>query len=426
LVLSGVTADQAGAYAVDVGNAAGTVRSSAATLVVRAPLNNGILKPAWALNPGDRPYLTTDNTQRGLAWNPATGNLLVLSRSPGNAILVHDAATGVLKHSLRTTGEDEFPIFIGGTLVLNMVGVAEDGVVYAANLVTDGSAASLRLYRWENDSAEAIPVALADVPELAIAERWGDTLDVRGRGAGTQILLGVRGLAPQEGGKFAVLTTADGFNFNAQVYAVAGVPASSGFGLGLAFGAGNTVFGTANGQPLVQATFNPATGTAEVTRVYPVEQVPAAVSFLAVNPAENLLAGVVLETPDNVLLYDVADLDNPAALDQQLLVPEQANINGTGAADFGGNRLFVLNTNHGLRAYDIVRGGTPTPATLSNPRVAAGVFSMRLTGAAGRTYTVQRSPDLRSWTDVGGFQAPADVTDGGAGTGAAFYRAVAR
>lgn len=424
LTLSAVTTNQAGAYSVEVRNAAGAVTSTPATLNVRVPLAAGVLKPAWALNPGDRTYLATDNAQRGLAWNPATGNLLLASRSPSPAIQVLDAATGAFRHALRTTTEDDLPLFIGGTLVLNMVGVAEDGVVYAGNLVTDGSSASFRLYRWPSDAPDAIPAVLMDVPELAIAERWGDTMDVRGAGGGTQILLGVRGLSPQEGGKFAVLSSPDGFNFNAQVFAVPGLPASSVFGLGIAFGEGNTVFGTANGQPLVQASFDPATGSATLVRSYPAAEVPTGASLLAVDAAGKLLATVVLETPDNVLLYDLKDPLAPALLDQQLILPEQANINGTGALDFGGGRLFVLNTNHGLRAYEVIPGGAAGPATLARPRVVGGAFSVAVEGTAGRPYVVERSTDLRVWTNVGTVTAPGEFTDAAAGA-AAFYRVVA-
>lgn len=371
LSLAGVTTDQTGTYRVTIANSAGSATSADAIVTVNAPLNTGILQPLWSLNPGDRPYLTSDNTQRGLAYNPATGNLLVVSRSPAPAVLVLDAATGTEKHALRTTTEDGATVLAGGTLPLNMIGVSDDGVVYAANLVTDasGGAASstFYLYRWENDGPQTVPVLLDPVPELALPERWGDTLDVRGRGATTQILLGSRGLAPQEGQKFALLTSADGFAFNAQVFLVEGV-AGSAFGLGLAFGAGNTVFGTANGQPVVHVAFNPDDGTATLVRTYGPDLVPGTVSFLGVHPSSNLLAGVALETPDNVRLYDLATPDAPVLLDQALITPEQPNANGTGAVDFGGDRVFVLDTNHGLRAFEIDRSGTVERPTLTLTR----------------------------------------------------------
>lgn len=421
--LGTVAESMAGTYSVEIGNTAGKTTSNPAALTVNRPLSNGVLVPLWALNPGDRPYLTADNSQRGVAFNPATGNLLLASRAPQSAIHVLDSTTGAFKHSLRATAPDDTPLFVGGTLVLNMVGVADDGVVYAANLVTDGSAAAFRLYRWDNDNPDTVPTPLLDVPELAVAERWGDTFDVRGQGATTQILLGTRGLAPQEGGKFAVLTTPDGQSFSAQLFAVPDLPAPSVFGLGLAFGPGNSVYGTATGQPLVRVSFDPTTGIATLTDTYPATVVPQAVSFLGVDAANHLLAAVALENPDNVRLYDIADPSAPAPLDQQLILPEQPNVNGTGSADLGGDRLFVLDTNHGLRAYRIVRGGAAGPATLGAPSLTAGTIAFGLTGSSGRAYRVQRSSDLRTWTDLGTFTAPATVSTTVTG-GAEFYRAV--
>jgi hypothetical protein len=421
LVLTNITLAQAGPYSVIVSNTAGITLSSNGVVTVRAPLNTGVLQPLWSLNPGDRPYLTANNTERGLAYNPVSGNVLVASRSPANAIRVLDAASGADLHSLTTT-IDGSPLFVGGTLLLNMVGVADDGVVYAGNLVTDGSTATFNLYRWADDAADTIPEPLLSVPELSVAERWGDTFAVRGAGADTQILLGSRGLAPQEGRKFAILTTADGFNFNAQLYTVEGVP-SSVFGLGIAFGPGNSVFGTANAQPLVHVAFDPTTGSATLATQYTSEQIPTPVSFIGSQISSNRLAGVALETPGNVLLYDISDPTQPVALDQQLILPQQPNLNGTGAIAFGGNRLFVLNTNHGLRAYTIGASSPSVPATLGEPSLSAGSFQFQLTGATGTPYTVQKSPDLTTWSDLGEFTAPATVTDP-VGDAPAYYRAL--
>jgi hypothetical protein len=395
LVLTNVTEAQAGTYAVTITNAAQvSVTSAKATLTVRKPVHSGILSPLWTLQPGDRPYLTTDNTQRGLAFNPVTGNLLIASRSPVPTVAVLDATTGAQKHTLRSTTSDDAPLFVGGTLPLNMIGVADDGVVYAANLVTDASAASFQIYRWDNDSPETVPVVGALPGELAIAERWGDTFDVRGAGATTQILLGTRGLAPQEGQKFAVLSTPDGLNFTAQIFSVPDV-ASSAFGLGIAFGPGNTVFGTANGQPLVRVAFIPADGTAILERTYAAPEVPTALSVIGYQAASNRLAGVALENPDNVVLYQFNASQDPTLLDQRLILPKQPNANGTGAIDFGGTRVFVLDTNHGLRAFEMTQGtGDADPASLSQPRIVAGSFTFSLGGTSGRDYTVQKSLDL--------------------------------
>ncbi len=425
LVLTDTTVADAGEYSVTVSNSAGNAPSAKATLAVLEPMNSGVLKPLWALNPGDRPYLTGDNTQRGIAFNPATGNLLLASRSPANAIVVLDAATGVEKHQLRTTAADDLPVFFGGTLLLNMIAVADDGVVYAGNLVTDGSTATFNLYRWDNDSPEAVPVPLSPVAELAIAERWGDTMDARGSGANTQILLGTRGLAPQEGRKFAILTSVNGFDFAGQVFTVDGVDGSA-FGLGIAFGPGNSVFGTANGQPVVHVAFDPTAGTATLARTYSAAQIPNSVSVIGYHATSNLLAGVALEIPDNVRLYDLANLDEPAMRDQRLILPEQPNINGTGAVDFGGSKLFALDTNNGLRAYEITAGTPAGPATLGTATVANGQISFGVAGTAGAQYVVQKATAVSGpWNDFQTVTVPAIVTDTAGGSGA-FYRAIAK
>lgn len=425
LVLTDITTAQAGAYSVTVSNAAGSVASAAANLTVLEPMNSGVLRPLWGLNLGDRPYLTGDNSQRGIAYNPATGNLLLASRSPANMIVVLDASTGEEKHRLRTTGADDLPVFFGGTLLLNMIGVAEDGVVYAGNLVTDGSTATFNLYRWDHDGPDAVPVPLAAVAELSIPERWGDTMAVRGRGASTQILLGTRGLAPQEGRKFALLTTANGYDFAGQVFTVDGI-AGSAFGLGIAFGPGNSVFGTANGQPVVHVAFDPSSGVATLAHTYTATQIPNSVSFLGYDPGKMLLAGVALETPDNVRLYDLTNLHEPVMRDQRLILPEQPNVNGTGSVAFGGNKLFVLDTNSGVRAYEITEGAPAGPATLGGATIANGQIRFSVAGTAGASYVIQKATAVNGpWTDLRTVTAPAEVTDA-AGGAAAFYRAIVR
>lgn len=179
LVLSGLTRAQEGTYAVVVTNAAGSVTSRDAILTVREPVSSARLQPLWSLAPGSRPYLNEDNTQRGLALNPLNGNVLLVSRSGSNQVVVLDGQTGAEKHKLGMLLGDETPVS-GGTFAVNQVGVANDGVVFVGNLTLDGSTTAFRLYRWENDSPESVPVLLPEIPELAIAERWGDALAVPG------------------------------------------------------------------------------------------------------------------------------------------------------------------------------------------------------------------------------------------------------
>lgn len=421
LKISAAKETDAGDYVVVVSNAAASVPSAVAKLTVLIPRNTSVLTPLWSLRPGDgRSYITTDNTQRGLAYNPATGNVILVSRAGGNKIVVLDGTTGAEKHLLRTTDSADVSVITGGTLALDMVGVSEDGVIYVGNLVTDGAASPFKLYRWANDGADTVPEVVS-ISGLEVAQRWGDTMDIRGRGNETQVLLGSR-----NGKAFAVLTTSDGgLSFAGTVFEVLDA-ANGNFGLGIAFGSGNTIWGTANGASLRHASFDLTAGTAATIADFPGAVFPASVTAVAFDPVENLLAAIALENPDNTQLYRWTAAGGTLELiDQELILPENANANGTGAADFGGGRLYVLDTNNGIQAFAVNPSAGGSPAGLHDPAMRNGVFSFQLTGSAGASYKVQYSSDLKQWTELGAYAAPQRVEH--AAESAAlmrFYRAV--
>jgi hypothetical protein len=400
LTLNAIAAADQGDYHVVINNVAGAATSSNATLTVKIPHNTAILNPLWALPPGSRDYIATDDSQRGLAFNQATGNLLLVSRTGANRVQVLDAATGAEKHTLSTTLEDGSAI-AGGTYAVNLIGVTKDGVVYVGNLTTDGAASVFRLYRWENDSPETVPTmilgldALAEtVPDATTGYRWGDTMDVRGTSPNEQIVLGTRNHK-----RFAIVDNLAPGTGVAHAFDVPGDTIANGnFGLALVFGAGNTVWGTANGQTLLQMSFDLDAGTAALVTQYPETQIPLAVCGLGMDAEKGLLAALALELPDNVQLYDVSDTAIPPALvDQEMIYLDNANINGTAALDFGPDKLFVLDTNNGLLAYSI----SPAPPTLSGPKVAAANFEFTLTGRKGATYLIQTASPLGGgWTTV--------------------------
>lgn len=416
LTLSALTTNQAGAYSVIITNSAGSITSNPANVLVRAPFNTPVLTPAWRVLAGERDSINTDSTQRGLAFNPVSGNLLYVSRTGSNILAVLDAATGAEKHRLATTDSEGFSVITGATIPVNMIGVAEDGAVYVANLnlPAAGSGAALRVYRWDSDAADAVPVAL-DIPDLPADVRFGDTFAVRGRGDTTELLFGSRSST-----SFAVVAFTGGVFTTTKVYSADGVSAG-GFGLGVAFGPGNSVFGTASGSPIVHVAYDPATGSVTLARSYAAAQIPTAVAHLAIDTARSLLAGTALETPDNLLLYSIADLDNPVLLDQELFPIDNPNVNGTGAIAFGSNRVFALDSNHGLFAYTIDL--TPRVRTTVAARIEGA--NVVVTVADPGTYDIESGNVLGTWLKVGTattaqpFTAPASAA-------AAFYRAVAR
>src|SRR5437868_1955585 len=65
-----------------------------------------------SLRPGDRPYLTSDGNgyQRGMAYNPLTGHLLVVNRSPSGSETIN---------ILNTTNGADIGTLDKSSLVLN-------------------------------------------------------------------------------------------------------------------------------------------------------------------------------------------------------------------------------------------------------------------------------------------------------------------
>ncbi|MBI2946273.1 MAG: DUF4623 domain-containing protein, partial [Verrucomicrobia bacterium] len=328
------------------------------TLLAWPQLRADDLVPHWQLLPGDRPYVTTDNNQRGLAFNAATTNLVLVNRAGGLSVVVLDAVTGAEVRTLNTDG------VAGGTFALNMVGVTDDGVVYAANLSTSTTAPNFKIYRWASDKSDAAPeMAFEGDPAGVDAvtgasknpQRWGDSFDVRGSGANTMIVAASRASMT-----VAVFTTTDGLTFTSKVITGAAAGAGS---LGVAFGEGNRLWLKSNGTPLRHVEFNLTTGQATLVKEFADPIFPSAVPVIGVAAAKKLLGAFTVATPDQFRVYDISTAADITLLDQENLPTDNANANGTGSVDFGAvggtNAVFVLDTNNGLVAYRIA----PTPAT---------------------------------------------------------------
>lgn len=428
LSLPSVQASQAGTYRVVVTNAAGSTPSNDAALIVN-PRATGLLTPLWKVAPGERPYINTDGTQRSIAVNPVNGNVLIVSRTGATKVYVLDGNTGAELRQLNTDPS----VVTGGTFALSLIDVADDGVVYGANLVTDSATSPVIIYRWENDTAAALPQQAysgdpSDANASATNRRFGDTFVVRGAGTNTEILLGSRN------GTIAVLlNTTDGNNFTSRVL---NTDAAAGdFGLGVAFGEGNSFWGKAPGRALRLIDYNPVGGTGTVRHTFGAPEVSTAIAGIGVDGKSKLLAGISIETPDNLRVFNIGTLPNPPVLlDQQLFPTDNPNVNGTGTVDFGTGKLYAIDSNNGLLAFTVnaLGGAKPAAATLSNPmRPGNGAFQFTLSGTAGAAYTIEVTEDLRSWSTVTsvtpGPAGTAQVTDPGAvGKTSRFYRAVAK
>ncbi|MEO6036443.1 MAG: hypothetical protein ABIQ35_14420, partial [Verrucomicrobiota bacterium] len=408
LTISNVSSLDAGSYAVTVSNSVSSVTSSNATLTVKTFNNTAQMTNIWNLLPGSRSYLATDNNQRGLAFNPATSNLLLVSRTISSNIIVLDAATGAEKYFMDV---DPTVITSGGSITfnLNKIGVAADGKVYAANLVTTGNANSFRIYSWDNDSSNTPPVlAFLGDPGSGSNLRWGDSVVVRGSGATTEILLS----AGNENTVSIIKMSGDNVTLDQtpQVITVTdgGSPAPSAFAqLGLAFGAGNTFWAKNSSFALREVTYDPLAGTGDVTHSYSFNSVPSPVTSIAVETNLNFLAGLAIENPDNVQLYNISDLaTGPVLRDQELFSVKNPNGNLTGQACFDGTRLFVLDSNNGIKAFNIDTNfvANAAPYSITSVSVQNGnLVQVTWASEVGRVYQLQSKALLTdsSWTNVG-------------------------
>ena len=369
LSLNGVSTNQAGPYTVVITNAYGSITSTVALLSVSLPPPPGRLSVLWQLSPGSRTYLANSAlpTERGLAFNPVSKRLILVSRASSSLhMYVLDAESGADLHEMNISG------ITGGTYTLSLVGVADDGAVYAANLTTSGATTAFKIYRWADDNPGTVPtVAFSGDPSPGNPQRWGDTLDVRGAGSGTQCIAASRAST-----NVVLFSTVNGTTFTAQNIVV---PAVSGgdFGLGLAFGTSNTFWGRANGRSLRQVSYNTGTGSGTILRTHADPDIPSGVSAIGVNNSLGLLAGINITSPNHLRVYSIpAAPASPLLLGTNLFATDNDNTGaGTGAIDFNGDRIYALDSNNGLLALRL-----NFPPTITNQPMA-------LTLKAGKTAT---------------------------------------
>ena len=331
------------------------------TIKVTTANTNFYLQSLWSLAPGSRSYIpdtSTGNSDRGLAYNVFSNEVYVVDTSAVNAIL--DGDTGAQKGALNLTGVG------GGNFPLNKIAVAADGVIYAGNVQQNVSPSStpFKLYRWANSNSNTAPtLAYSGNCNFPNGLRLGDTFAARGYGTNTQVLVGCRAI-----NSLCLLTTADGTNFTAQTLTTDAD--ANQLGGCLSFGAGNSFWSATNGLPPAQLNFDPISLVATTAQTFSASVFPPACGPFAVDPANNLLAAVILQNgPDSLNLYDFSNpATSPALLASWSIPGTNANDFGLGAVAFGANRIYALDNNNGLVAFKIFFPGGAT--TLSAARAS--------------------------------------------------------
>jgi len=345
-------------YFVVVTNIYGSATSSLAGLSLYFPVTNSVVSQNWRISPGASGYSflpASGDSTRGMGYDTNSQRLVVATT--GGSFYILDGNTGTNIGNLSTSG-----LPLTGQFAADQVGVADDGAVYAVNLVVGNSQTAL-LYRWSAPSNSVTPtVAYNDSGSSIIyndGNRYGDTLAIRGAGANTQILLGSRA-----GTNVVLYTTADGVNFTPSIIAITNVTA--GFAQnGIAFGAGNTFWVKSVLGHLYEISFDPVGQVGGLLLDYPnPAKVPSYQIGVAVDPVNNILAGV--DTSDvnhDLKLYQLTGTsDAPVLFSQSFFA--SANVNGNYFAPIVLKypRAFALDVNNGLQAvtYGVPATTAPT------------------------------------------------------------------
>ena len=349
---------------------AGTLLGLVPNLMAQATLNPlGTFGSSGYLTPPVGTYLTVSGDgQRGLGYDSVLNRLYLISSRSAGTVQILDGDTGAAGSTLSTGG-----IITGGTAALNVLGVADDGAIYAANLTTAASGSSpLKVYRWA--SAAATPTLIYSDSSSNL--RYGDSIDVRGSGASTQIILATgTAVVP----RITILTTADGSAFSGTTLVPDFVAATGAFRQGLSFGAGNTIFAkqTGSGNPLYSLSFDVGAGSLSSNFAVPTSVISSSIGALGVDVANGILVGLQGETAnDTVRVFQLNSLSSSSApvSDTETFAANNANGSAIGAVAAGGNRVYILDVNNGIGAFDVIAVPVPEPGTLALAALGAGLL----------------------------------------------------
>jgi hypothetical protein len=333
---------------------------------------------------------TNGFNMRGLGWDPVSGNLIFVDThlgsggsvggngalSPYAGIYVLDPNSGQIIGALKTNG------ISGGAYTHVAAGVSDDGVVYVANQANKGTTA-FKIYRWPtanpNDANFNTAPVVAYSSTAPGFERVGLTLDARGAGTNTQILVGSADPAKTgaanagNGTNVFLFTTIDGTNFTYHCLYVTGL-ANASFNDGVAFGPGNTFWTKEVGAPLNYIAFDPSGITNNVASTNActlIANYPGSspndpllnLSAIAVDPVRRLLAGLeqiggtATGGRGKVWLFDIPDPTNhaPAVLASRTYIPNfQKTTAPMGYLRFTTNGgLYAHASNNGLLASTV-------------------------------------------------------------------------
>jgi hypothetical protein len=324
--------------------------------------------------PGEGGYAflsSSSNAERGLAFNAATGNLILAS---GNNLRLINGKTGADAGSLNISG------ITGGTRAIQKVSTDGVGGIYVTNLAIAGEA--FKVYKYTSESAT--PTLVYTGPSAG-APRLGDSFDV-GLVAGNLV-----GIVSGTGLTGFNIISLNGTNLSSSINSItasspATVPAAGDFRLGISIYDNDTIIGTQGGKGhfvdvtgsstgIVSGQYGSATSPAwnsseRGVEIGIIDGIPYLATVRAINGtgADN----------STVNLYDAS---NPAAItlldSKDIGSVNVANGNGSAAVTFGTvdgvPAVWALNTNNGISSFLLI----PEPSSLLLGGLGLGLLIRR-------------------------------------------------
>ncbi|MBI3869871.1 MAG: DUF4623 domain-containing protein [Verrucomicrobia bacterium] len=376
----------AGIYRVIVSNASGSKTSEAALLILSSSVRSDVGSRLWTVQPGGQPYFSASLSRVEVAWNPVSKNLLFLGTPPVNAITVVNADSGAPLRALALAGELTGP----AAVALQSVGIAEDGAIYACSLTSDGTQSPLRIYRWASDAIGVTPqIVFNGDPGAGAAERWGDSMAVRGVGAQTEILLTSR-----NGSRFAILA-ASGNSFVGKSYSVDLPPGS--LGQGVSFGGAHSFWAKSYGSPLFEIEWQSGNPAAKVIRTVAGDAYRPSIAAIGFIPSRNWMVGQDSDEAEHVELHDFAPAgDGPTWIDTEFFRVPGKTGGPEGSVAVGTDRAFAASTEAGLIAISF-------GVVVQRPTLHVAATDNTLTFTWQGTFVLQVGSDPEGpWTDIPG------------------------
>lgn len=328
-----------------------------------------------APNEGGYAYLSNGSLERGLAYNKATGNLVLVSRSTlGNGIRVLSGTTGSETGGFGGNGylNQGTGIISGGTFTTNMAAADDDGNVYVANLTTNVGTSALKVYKWAGEGAAAPTVFFSStISGFTGTPRLGDSFDAMGGAANLRLALGASGV----NGYAAI----DAAGVGSAVTGITSTNAGD-FRLGITFGDTNTdVFGKQTGANAGAAPLRYTSAGSLLKSLTLTSGGEMAMDY-AVIDGYKMLATVDANS-SMVRLYEILGSGSgmTAVLRTSLTNTSgtlTANGNAVGQVRWGainGNKatLYAMSTNQGIQAFNVV---VPEPSSIA--AVGFGVVAL--------------------------------------------------